>query len=200
MRDPKEQESEILPDSDQLLDEAWEAETRRLKAVPTRAAVRRRTAYPWLALSLFVVLIDQASKIWVVDHLEYREVVQLLPVLNLTLVHNPGAAFSFLADAGGWQRWFFVGISALVSLVLALWLMRMPRRQHHWLAAALALVLGGAVGNLWDRIEYGYVIDFIDVYYQHWHWPVFNIADSAITVGAVMLLIDALFLNRDPKP
>ena len=117
---------------------------------------------------------------------------------NLTLVYNTGAAFSFLADAGGWQRWFFVLLAIGVSALLLVWLYRLERDQH-WLAAALALVLGGAVGNLVDRILHGHVIDFIDLYAGGWHWPAFNVADSAITVGAVMLIIDAVFNKETGK-
>ena len=118
-----------------------------------------------------------------------------LPFFNFTLMHNTGAAFSFLADQGGWQRWFFAVLALGVSLVLAVWLSRLKAHET-WLALALSLVLGGAIGNLIDRVYYGYVIDFIDVYYNASHWPAFNIADSAISVGAVMLIIDT-FRNKE---
>jgi signal peptidase II len=115
----------------------------------------------------------------------------VIPFFNLTLLHNTGAAFSFLSEAGGWQRWFFALVALIISAVILLWLKRLPRDKV-WLAVALALVLGGALGNVWDRITLGYVIDFLDIYYQGWHWPAFNIADSAISVGAAMLIIDSL--------
>jgi len=116
----------------------------------------------------------------------------VMPLINLTLMHNTGAAFSFLGNAGGWQRWMFVTIALLVSAGLAWWLRQLPR-GHTWLAVAIALILGGALGNAWDRIHLGYVVDFIDVYYGNLpHWPAFNVADSAISVGAVMLLLDAV--------
>jgi signal peptidase II len=149
----------------------------------------------WLVIALLVVVADQLTKWWAVSSLELYQRLPLIEGLNLTLVYNPGAAFSFLSDAGGWQRWFFSALALGVSLFITLWLLRMPGGQR-WLATALALVLGGAVGNLIDRIRIGEVIDFIDLYYQHWHWPAFNVADSAISVGAVMLLIDALILSR----
>ena len=149
----------------------------------------------WVWLSISVVVIDQLVKFLVSSYLEYREPVYILPGLNLTLVHNTGAAFSFLRDAGGWQRWFFICLSSVIGLALIIWLYRL-HLKHRWLACALSLVLGGAVGNLWDRITLGYVVDFIDVYYRHWHWPAFNVADSAITVGAVMLIIDALWFDQ----
>ena len=113
---------------------------------------------------------------------------------NLTLQHNTGAAFSFLSDAGGWQRYFFSGIAVVISVALVIWLYRLPAKQ--WLLAlSLGLILGGALGNLWDRLVLGYVVDFISVHYRGWYFPAFNIADSAITVGAGCMLLDS-FLSR----
>lgn len=149
----------------------------------------------WVWLSIFIVLLDQSVKYLATNNLNYHEPVTVFTGLDLTLVHNTGAAFSFLRDAGGWQRWFFMFLSGSVSIFLIFWLYRLPPR-HRWLACSLALVLGGAMGNLWDRITLGYVIDFIDVYYRQWHWPAFNVADSAISTGAVMLIIDALWFDR----
>jgi len=143
----------------------------------------------WLWLSLFVVAADQLSKQLAEAHLLVFERLPLLPVLNLTLVYNQGAAFSFLSDQGGWQRWLFSGLAVAVSLVLVGWLSRLPRGER-WTAAALALIIGGAVGNLVDRLLHGHVIDFIDLHYGGWHWPAFNIADSAIFVGVVMVLVE----------
>ncbi len=145
----------------------------------------------WLWLALVVVVLDQVTKQLASAYLALHEPVALIPMLNLTLMHNTGAAFSFLSQAGGWQRWFFVLLALGVSIGITVWISRLNRSQR-WLAAALALVLGGALGNVWDRVVLGYVVDFIDVYYGRWHWPAFNIADSAITVGAVMLVIDSL--------
>ncbi len=145
----------------------------------------------WTWLSVLVIALDQLSKGLASGYLTLREPVALLPFLNLTLMHNTGAAFSFLGGAGGWQRWFFIAIAVGVSAGLLLWLRRLPSSAW-WLAAALGLVLGGALGNVWDRIHLGYVVDFIDVYYRTWHWPAFNLADSAISIGAAMLLWDAL--------
>lgn len=143
----------------------------------------------WFGLAALVIIIDQITKYAASSMLLMHEPVAILPFFNFTLMHNPGAAFSFLADQGGWQRWFFAVLALVVSVVLAVWLRRLQAHEK-WLALALSLVLGGAVGNLIDRIYHGYVVDFIDVYYNAWHWPAFNIADSAITVGAVMLVID----------
>ncbi|RLA36241.1 MAG: signal peptidase II [Gammaproteobacteria bacterium] len=147
------------------------------------------------ALVLLVLALDQATKLWAASALDYGMPVALLPFFNLTLVHNPGAAFSFLADAGGWQRLFFIGLSTVVSLVLAAWIWRLPRTAR-LLGIALVLVLSGALGNLVDRVAYGYVIDFIDLHAGGWHWPAFNIADSAITCGVILLLADGLFGGR----
>jgi len=146
-------------------------------------------------LVLLLLALDQATKLWATATLDYGMPVALLPFFNLTLVHNPGAAFSFLADAGGWQRLFFIGLSTLVSLVLAVWIWRLPRTAR-LLGIALVLVLGGALGNLVDRVAYGYVIDFVDLHAGGWHWPAFNIADSAISCGVILLLADGLFGGR----
>lgn len=146
----------------------------------------------WLGLSLIVLVLDQASKLWVDSAFKLYESVILLPIFNLTYVRNTGAAFSFLGEAGGWQRWLFMGLALGASVVLIRWLRQLQPGQH-WQAAGLSLVLGGAVGNLIDRALYGYVIDFFDFHLGDWHFAAFNVADSAITVGVALLLIDALF-------
>ncbi len=150
----------------------------------------------WLWLSAVVVLVDQLTKALASNLLRLYEAVPVLPGVNLTLMHNTGAAFSFLSDEDGWQRWFFAAIAVAVSVMLVLWLKRLSPAQR-WLSIAVALVIGGAIGNLWDRFMLGYVVDFIDLYAGRWHWPAFNVADSAITVGAVMLLIDAFRPHRE---
>lgn len=149
----------------------------------------------WLWLSVLVLVLDQASKLAVAGSMPLYESIPILPMFNLVHAHNPGAAFSFLRDAGGWQRWFFAVIAIVISAVLGVWLSRLQKNEK-LLAVALALVLGGAIGNLIDRLAYGYVIDFLDVYYQTHHWPAFNVADSAITVGVALLLLDALGADK----
>ncbi|RUM52139.1 MAG: signal peptidase II [Methylococcus sp.] len=149
----------------------------------------------WFLLSLLVLIVDQVSKMTVSSSMHLYESIALVPSFQLTYVHNSGAAFSFLSDAGGWQRWFFIALSSVVSVLISIWLVRLPTVLR-WQAAGLALVLGGAVGNLVDRVLYGYVIDFLDIYYRSWHWPAFNVADAAITIGAVILLVDS-FRNPD---
>ena len=144
----------------------------------------------WLWLALLIIVLDQLTKSVAVQWLTLHQAVPVLPGFNLILVHNTGAAFSFLSDAGGWQRYFFIILTLVISLVLLVWLTRLPAGKAI-LACALALVIGGAAGNLWDRLQYGYVVDFIEVYYDKWSWPVFNIADSAITIGAMLLILDA---------
>ena len=145
----------------------------------------------WLVLSLLVLVIDQVSKAHFEGALQmYQQIVVIPDYFSWTLAYNTGAAFSFLADGGGWQRWLFALIAVVVSAVLVVWLKRLGR-DDTWLAIALALVLGGALGNLYDRIALGHVIDFILVHWQNrWYFPAFNIADSAITVGAIMLALD----------
>lgn len=145
-----------------------------------------------LWLSLLVVVLDQLSKYWVVASFEEYEVLTVWPVFNLTLVYNTGAAFSFLSDAGGWQRWFFVVIGVLVSMAMVVWLAQL-RVGERRTAYGLALIVGGAVGNLIDRVALGKVVDFLQWHWQDWYWPSFNLADSAITLGVVLLLIDGLF-------
>jgi len=129
--------------------------------------------------------------------MDFRQSIDILPFFNLTYVHNYGAAFSFLSDAGGWQRWFLSFIAIAISGLLIWWLKRLPA-SNKILCGAYSLVLAGAIGNLYDRIVYGYVIDFIHVYYENWHFPAFNIADSAICIGAALLLFDA-FTGESPK-
>lgn len=148
--------------------------------------------WPWFVLSVVVILLDQVSKYWAFKTLIPYQPEAMLPMVNLTLAYNTGAAFSFLSGTGDWHRWFFTGFSALMSLVLMIWIIRIPQTARLQLSA-LSLILAGALGNLIDRMLLGHVIDFIDVYYTHYHWPVFNLADSAICVGAILLLIDMFF-------
>jgi len=156
----------------------------------------RGRAALWLLLSAFVVLADQLSKSYIVQHFLEFEFTRILPVLDITRMQNVGAAFSFLATASGWQRWVFIGLAVLVSIGITIWLFRLPRGAHTLLAAGLALVLGGALGNVIDRIRLGYVIDFIHFHWDRAYFPAFNVADSAITVGAACLLLDALFETK----
>jgi signal peptidase II len=148
----------------------------------------------WYWLSIIVIVLDQATKIAVNATMRLYESIPLIPFFNLTYVHNTGAAFSFLSEAGGWQRWFFAGLALVISIFIAIWLARLKKHET-LLAISLALILGGAIGNLIDRLAYGYVIDFLDVYYQAWHWPAFNIADSAITIGVALMLLESLGLG-----
>jgi len=150
---------------------------------------------PWLALSLVVIVLDQLSKRWITHHYAEFEITTLLPVLEITRMHNVGAAFSFLATASGWQRWLFVGLALGVSAALIVWLCRMPRGPS-LLPVGLSLVLGGALGNVIDRLRFGYVIDFIHFHWDRAYFPAFNVADSAITVGAALLLLEAML---EPK-
>ena len=152
----------------------------------------------WLWLSLITLILDQWSKIAIDGSMRLYESIALIPGFNLTYVHNTGAAFSFLSEAGGWQRWFFAAMAFVISVVLTIWLYRLKKHET-LLAVALALVLGGAIGNLIDRLAYGYVIDFLDVYYQTRHWPAFNIADSAISVGVFLMLLESFGIGVKPE-
>ncbi len=150
----------------------------------------------WLWLSLIVLILDQWSKIAIDRSMHLYESIAIIPGFNLTYVHNTGAAFSFLSEAGGWQRWFFAAMAFVISVALTLWLYRL-KKYETLLACALALVLGGAIGNLIDRLAYGYVIDFLDVFYQSQHWPAFNIADSAISIGVFLMLLESFGVAKN---
>lgn len=142
----------------------------------------------WLGIALVVVLLDQLSKIMMSQLLMYGQSEPVTSYFNLVMVYNKGAAFSFLADQPGWQRYFFTGVSVIASLFILWMLKRNPsQRLFCW---SLALILGGAIGNLIDRIAYGHVIDFLDFHVRGWHWPAFNVADSAITIGAILFVLD----------
>ena len=144
----------------------------------------------WLWLSALVIVVDQITKRVIDSAMQLHQTIELIPYFQLTYMRNQGAAFSFLSGAGGWQRWFFIGLAIVASVFIFIWLRKLdPSRRRE--AVAWALVLGGALGNLIDRILYGYVIDFLDVYVGDWHWPAFNVADSAITVGVALLLLDS---------
>lgn len=152
----------------------------------------------WLLVSALVVALDLWTKGIATESLTLYRPVELTSWLNMTLAHNYGAAFSFLSDAGGWQRWLFTVLAVVVTGVLIVWLLRLKPAEK-LIAAGLALIIGGAIGNLTDRIRHGYVVDFIDVYYRDWHWPAFNLADSAITCGVILLLLDGLILSVSRK-
>jgi signal peptidase II len=144
----------------------------------------------WLWVSAVVAIADLATKAWITNAFALHESREVTPFFNLVLVHNTGAAFSFLASAGGWQRWFFTAVTVAIGVGILVMLRR--HGESRWVAAALALVLGGAVGNLWDRVSLGYVVDFIQLHAGGYSWPAFNVADSAICVGVAMLLWDSL--------
>ncbi|MDE2090987.1 MAG: signal peptidase II [Gammaproteobacteria bacterium] len=167
-----------------------------MNASANKLAAAGYGAWIWLWLSAAVIVLDRVSKYLVSSHLQLYDSIILLPVFNLTVLHNTGAAWSFLAGASGWQRWLFIALALAVSVGLILYLRFLPRRQHRWRAAALALVLGGALGNVIDRIWHGYVIDFIQLHYHGWYFPAFNVADSAITIGAIMLILEGLGSNH----
>jgi signal peptidase II len=162
----------------------------------TRPVIRGKTALIWVWLSVIVVVLDQLVKWYVVGNFELYEILPAGPFLDLTRLHNEGAAFGLLSEAGGWQRWFFLALAGAIGIAILFWLHSLPVRGQNWLSIGLALILGGAIGNAYDRYVDGYVVDYL-----HFHWgdaffPAFNVADIAITTGAFMLIIDALLEAR----
>lgn len=152
---------------------------------------------PWIVFSILLIGLDQLAKWWVIQQIDLGAVVQITPFFNLVHVLNPGAAFSFLASETGWQKYFLSGVAVVASIVI-LFMMRSNRGKSFTLFC-LASILAGAIGNLIDRNVYGAVVDFLDFYYQHYHWPAFNVADICISIGAIGLIIDELFLNKKGK-
>jgi signal peptidase II len=153
------------------------------------------TGLSWLWLTLLCLIVDQVTKHQVVGSMELYESIKVFSFFSITYVHNLGAAFSFLADEGGWQRWFFTSVAAIASIVFIVWLAKTPKNQK-LLSIAFALLLSGALGNLIDRALFGYVIDFLDFYIGDNHWPVFNVADSMIFIGAALMIFDSFKNNN----
>jgi signal peptidase II len=167
--------------------------------IETQVVTREPTGWRWLPLSAVIIVIDQITKAIIVDRFELYDRVRVLPVLDITRMHNTGAAFSFLAGESGWQRWLFTLLALGVGAAIVVWLGKLKASSQKMLACALALILGGAVGNLIDRVRFGHVVDFI---YAHWNerpFPAFNVADAAITIGAGLLLLDAVLEGRRAK-
>lgn len=153
---------------------------------------------PWLWVAILLIVIDRYTKVWAMNNLSFAVPLKILPIFNLTLVYNSGAAFSFLHTATGWQNIFLGSLAYIVSVIILFWLYKLPIREI-WLNVALTLILGGALGNAWDRSLYGYVTDFFDFHIGAWHFAIFNVADSAICVGAFMMIAHWLWFPK-PKP
>jgi signal peptidase II len=165
-----------------------------------RGFPREANGWRWLPLTLGVIVLDQATKAWMVQHFRVYESVHVLPVLDITLLFNTGAAFSFLSDASGWQKWLFIVLALGVGLAILGWLRRLRARSQAWLCCSLTLILGGALGNVIDRLRIGHVVDFISIHWgRAYYFPAFNVADSAITIGAALLLLDAWRESRSAK-
>ena len=160
----------------------------------SRADLRR--PWPWFAIAAGIVVLDQATKFFILGALAHRQRVEITPFFNLVLAFNKGAAFSFLADAPGWQTWLFAGFAVIAAVVVSYLILRNSNRILF--CTGLTLVLGGALGNLIDRLRFGYVVDFLDFHALGWHWPAFNVADSAITVGAILLILEG-FVHREER-
>ena len=161
--------------------------------------IPQRTALVWIWLSALVVALDQLAKWFIVNQFALFEILPAGRFLDITRLHNEGAAFSLLAQAGGWQRWFFVSLASVIGVAIVWWLYTLPARGHPWLSIGLALILGGAVGNGYDRLMHGHVVDFLHFHWNLAYFPAFNVADIAITSGAIMLVIDALLHTRRAK-
>ncbi|HEY3785025.1 MAG TPA: signal peptidase II [Steroidobacteraceae bacterium] len=163
-----------------------------LSATVTAAA----SGWTWLPLSVAVIALDQLSKSWIMHHFGLYERHRLLSVLDITLMYNTGAAFSFLSTASGWQRWVFVALAFVVGAAILVWLRRLHGRSQGLLSCSLALILAGAIGNVIDRLRIGHVVDFIHAHWNDAYFPAFNVADSAITIGAALLLLEAWLESR----
>ncbi len=161
-----------------------------------RTTSSEASGWLWLPLTLAVVMLDQLSKLWIIRHSVLYVPRRVLPVLDITLMYNTGAAFSFLSDASGWQRWLFVGLAIVVGAGVVIWMRRLGGRSQALLCAALALILAGALGNVIDRLRIGHVVDFIHAHWNGAYFPAFNVADSAISIGAALLLLDAWIESR----
>ena len=172
----------------------------RLAPAMQAAAARQPSGLRWLPITVVVIGLDQAVKLWIVEHLALYRTMRLLPVLDVTLTYNRGAAFSFLAEASGWQKWLFAALAVAVAAGITLWLRSLNGRTQRLLCLSLTLIMGGALGNLIDRLRIGHVVDFILAHWRGVYFPfAFNIADSAITVGAALLLLDAVLAANGPK-
>ena len=171
------------------MSESGEGSVRAAQAASEAAA--EPSGWRWFPLTGVVIVLDQVAKAWIVQHLDLYQRIQVLPVLDITLLYNTGAAFSFLSEASGWQRWMFIVLALAVGGAIVTWLRRLKARAQGLLCGSLALILGGALGNLIDRVRTGHVVDFIHAHWNSAYFPAFNVADSAITIGATLLLIDA---------
>ena len=158
---------------------------------------KRQTLF-WLGLAVVVLVVDQVSKQWIVEQYSLGMSDRITGFFNLVHVHNYGAAFSFLNNEGGWQRWGFSVFAAVISLIIIVWIVRLSPQQRLE-GCALALILGGALGNLYDRVALGYVIDFLDFHWSGWHFPAFNVADSGITLGAILIILDSFLRYQNDK-
>jgi signal peptidase II len=165
----------------------------------TGYVIPQRTALVWLWLSAFIVALDQLAKWFIVTNFAPFEILPVGPVLDITRLHNEGAAFGLLAQAGGWQRWFFLSLAGAIGVAIAWWLYTLPARGHPWLSIGLSMILGGAMGNAYDRFVQGHVVDFLHFHLGESFFPAFNVADIAITTGAIMLVIDALMHTQRTK-
>ncbi|MBV32465.1 MAG: signal peptidase II [Porticoccaceae bacterium] len=155
----------------------------------------RSSVQLWYLITLVILFLDQITKTIIVNNFFYGESQSVFTFFNVVRVHNPGAAFSFLSDAGGWQRWALSALATLVSIVIIIWISRLTSEK--WLEGlSLSMILGGALGNLWDRLTFGYVVDFLDFHWMGWHFPAFNLADSAISLGALILILDSILASR----
>jgi len=155
-----------------------------------------RSGIRWLWISLLVIVVDQLSKLWIERTMSLGDSFVVLPILDIVRAHNTGAAFSFLADAGGWQRWAFTLLAIGVSIALVFWMRKLALATQGLLAFGLTLIVGGAIGNVIDRVEHGYVVDFVHAHWGPHYFPAFNVADAAISIGAVLVILDSLLEGR----
>jgi len=170
-----------------------------IHATASAPGAARARSLLWLPVSLVLIFFDQLTKAMIVEQLVEYQRINVLPIFDIVRFHNTGAAFSLFADASGWQNWLFTGVAVVVSAGIIWYQWVLPRVGARTLALGLALVLGGAIGNLVDRLNHGYVVDFLLIYYKKLSWPAFNVADSAICIGVALIIIDSLFFERKRK-
>ncbi|GAB2637222.1 signal peptidase II [Vibrio panuliri] len=163
-----------------------------------KALTLKESGVRWLLLAVVIFIADIAIKLFVMQNMRLGQSIDVLPFFNITYAHNYGAAFSFLSDQAGWQRWLFTGIAFVVTAMLTYWMSKLPAKEK-WNNIAYAMIIGGAIGNVFDRVVHGFVVDYLHLYIDQYHWPIFNLADTTICIGAAMIILDGFLSKENAK-